>query len=415
MFSIENRQLYITGLYDIVANYCSLLNDGDNEILYIGTNKYCSNILGSILYEDDEKLYLRYIHSLISDETLHDFLSKKISLRDIITNSNSVFIVEKNYNNETINSALIPIQDLPDDCLPLKNSFLPNFIKLNTLDYKFSLKGDLADFHKADPLIMSATNIKIYNLLSSATNFLNDLGINPIIYSEVALAGSFELNFEIELKEQLNLFTKSTDDLKNFLYNFFNYIFEKLPNEPLSALKSEDGITEDLRLLFNEVNEIYNNRDISINYEATEQKVIDLITSSVDSVKDIEYKGYDRIEVGNKLKNGQMLPVALIKTDYYNSVVDKVFKPEHDKKIILIDEVPKSYKLQVYSLNTESGNCGAYYIYNDSIKKIQLHLRGLNDYHGTIFTKSLDENISIEVKGIGKWENDNLKEVVVNL
>lgn len=417
MFSIENRLLYISGLYDIVANYCCLLNDGDNDLLYIGTNIYSSKILGSILYEDDEKLYLRYIHSIVSDEILHSFLCKKISLRSVITNSSTVFIVDKNYNNEIVNSALIPVQDLPEDFLPLENSFCPNLVKHNTLDYTFSLKGELADMHKAEPLIMSDTNSKVFKLLSSATTFLNELDIQPKIYSEVALAGSFELNFEIELIETVNLFTKPSTDLKKFFYDFFNYIFDKLPNEPGNAIKEEEGITENLEFLFNELKEIYYNRNIVLKDEVTLQKVIDLITYSVDSIKDIEYRGFNRIEVGSKLKNGEMLPVALIKTDYYESVVDKIFKPEQNEKsdIIEIDDEPQIYKIQVYSLNKETGNGGAYYIVDEGINKIGLHLKGLNDYHGTIFTKSLDENVSIEVKGIGKWINKLLKEVTITL
>lgn len=415
MFSTVNRQLYNDGLYDIVDNYCSLLNDGSNDLLYTGTNRYSSKILGSILFEDDEEFFLRYVHTLLSDDVLFNFLSKKITLRDILLSCNSVFIVDKNYNNEIINSALIPIEDLPNDFLPLQNSYCPNFVKKNSLDYSFSLKGGLADLHKAEPLIMSSTNSKVYSLLNSATTFLKDLKITPKIYSEVAVAGSFKLNFEIELNETTNLFTKPTDDVKKFFYNFLKYIFDKLPNEPLNALKEQDNITEDFKLLCTDLQEIYANRSVETTEETSEQKAIDLITYSVDAIKDLEYEGYDRIEVGNNLKNGEILPVALIKADYYDSVAHKVFKREQESKpdIIIFDDSPKNYKIQVYSLNKETGNGGAYFLEDESVLKIQLHLRGKNDYHGTVFTKSLDENTSIDIIGIGKWVNNVLKEVTI--
>lgn len=417
MFNLENRQLHISGLYDIIANYCSLINDGENDLLYTGTNNFNSKILGSILFEDDEALYLRYVHSLVSDEMLHDFLNKKISLKDIIISSNSVFIVNKNYNSEIIDYALIPIQDFPDDYLPLENSFCPGFVKQNTFDYTFSLKGGLADLHKAEPLVMSDTNSKVFKLLGSATNFLNELDIYPKIYSEVALADSFELNFEIELSEKLNLFSKPINDLKRFFYTFFNYVFDKLPNEPENVLKNEENATEELKSLYNQLEAVYNNRNIILAKDVIEQRIINLITYSVDSIKDIEYKGYNKIEVSNKLKNGDVLPVALIKTDYYESVANKIFKPEQEEKpdIILLDENSKTYKIQVYSLNKETGNGGAYYIANEGVNKITLHLRGQNEYHGTVFTKSLDENISVDIQGIGKRVNNILKEITVNL
>lgn len=417
MFELKNRQLYINGLFDISDNYCSLINDGAIDLLYKGTNKFGSNILGSILYEDDENLYLRYINTIVSDETLHDFLNRRVSLRSIINNSNSVFVVDKGYNNDIKNSALIPLEDLPNDYLPLENSYCPSFVKRNTFEYTFSLKGGLADTHKAEPLIMSDTNSKVFKLLNSATTFLNELDIQPRIYSEVALAGSFQLNFEIDLIEKINLFSKPSSDIKTFFYGFLNYLFEKLPNESQDVLKVEEKSSNELKSLFGEMKKLYNSRNVVFNDEAFKQKVIDLITYSVDSVKDIEYRGYNKIEISNKLENGEVLPVALIKTDYYETVENKVFKPEQKEKPdeIIIDEIPRNYRIQVYQLNKETGNGGAYYLVNDNVSKIGLHLRGKNDYHGTVYTKSLDEDKSIDILGIGKWVNGVLKEITVNL
>lgn len=417
MFELKNRQLYIYGLFDISDNYCSLINDGTIDLLYKGTNKFGSNILGSILYEDDENLYLRYIHTIVSDETLHDFLNRRVSLRNIINNSNSVFIVDKGYNNEIKNSALIPLDDLPNDYLPLENSYCPSFVKCNTFEYTFSLKGGLADTHKAEPLIMSDTISKVFKLLNASTTFLNELDIQPKIYSEVALAGSFQLNFEIDLIEKKTLFSKPSDDIKTFFFGFLNYLFEKLPIEPQDVLKVEEKSSKELKSLFGEMKKLYNSRNVVFNDEAFEQKVIDLITYSVDSVKDIEYRGYNKIEISNKLENGELLPVALIKTDYYETVEKKVFKPKQKEKPneIIIDNISKNYRIQVYQLNKETGNGGAYYLVNDNVSKIVLHLRGKNDYHGTVYTKSLDEDRSIDILGLGKWVNGVLKEITVDL
>ncbi len=417
MFELKNRQLHISGLFDITDNYCSLISDGAIDLLYKGTNKYGSNILGSILYEDDENLYLRYIHTIVSDETLHDFLNRRITLRSIISSSNTVYVIDKGYNNEIKDSALIPFDNLPNDYLPLENSFCPSFVKRNTFEYVFSLKGSLADIHKAEPLVMSDTNAKVFKLLNSATTFLKELDIEPIIYSEVALAGSFQLNFEIDLKEKQSLFSKNPSDIKAYFSHFLNYLFDKLPTESQDVLKDEQKSSEELKSLFLELKQLYNSRNVVLGDEAYEQRVIDLITYSVDSIKDIEYKGYNKIEISNKLETGEVLPVALIKTDYYDTVQSKVYKPEQEDKPdeIVYDESPKDYKIQVYSLNNETGNGGAYYVVEDSVSKISLHLKGKSDYHGTVYTKSLDEKKSIDIQGIGKWVNGQLKEITVEL
>lgn len=417
MFELKNRQLHINGLFDITDNYCSLINDGAVDLLYKGTNKYGSNILGSILYEDDENLYLRYIHTIVSDETLLDFLNRRITLRNIMSSSNTVYVIDKGYNNEIKDFALIPVNDFPNDYLPLENSYCPSFVKRNTFEYVFSLKGGLADIHKAEPLVMSDTNAKVFKLLNSATTFLKELDIEPVIYSEVALAGSFQLNFEIDLKGKPSLFSKNPSDIKSYFSRFLNYLFDKLPTESQDVLKDEQKSSDNLKSLFHELKQVYNSRNVVLDNEAFEQRVIDLITYSVDSIKDIEYIGYNKIEISNKLETGEVLPIALIKTDYYETVQSKVFKPEQEVKPdeIVYDENPKDYKIQVYSLNNETGNGGAYYVVDDCVSKVALHLKGKSDYHGTVYTKSLDEKKSIDIQGIGKWINGQLKDITVEL
>ncbi|MDF2188312.1 hypothetical protein [Paraflavitalea sp. CAU 1676] len=417
MFSLLNKYPYPEGLYDIVDDFIGLLNDGSNNLLYTGTNKYGTKLLGSILFEDDEELYLRYTHTLVTDVTLFDFINQRITLRDIILSSQLVFIVDRSYNNEILNKALVPLSEIPSTFLPLPESYCPPFIKQNSLEYTFSLKGALADSNKAEPLVMSNTNSIVYSLLDSATKFLPDLQITPLIYSEVALAGSFKLNFRIELKETFGLFTKSSEDIRQFLYRFLTYLFERLPNEPKDALKDVNSATDNFRKLFSEFQYLYTSRNFTTTEAISEQKVIDLITYSVDSVKRLDYKGFNRIEISNNLGNGEAIPVALINTDFYNSVSDKVFRPEDSNivDIIKFDETDKPYRIRVYSLNRESGNGSAYFEFDNRTIKISLHLRGKGDYHGTIFTKSLDNNLYIETKGIGKWVNGILKQVTVNV
>jgi hypothetical protein len=417
MFNLPHKQLFIEGLFEIEDNYCCLLNDGDNDLLYIGTNKYGSKIIGSIVFEDDERLFIRYIQTILTDDVFYNFLNTKITLRDVFLKHNQIFVLDKNYQNETIDKDLISLKDFPNDYLPLENSFCPDFVKRNSLDYTFSLKGKLADLHKAEPLVMSSINSKIYSLLNSTTEFLNEINITTKIYSEVALAGSFKLNFEIELIESANLFSKSSDDIKKFIFDFLKFIFDKLPNEPNDSIINIESATEEFKKIYLELHQIYEIRNLNKSIVATEQKAIDLVTYSVDAFKDIDYLGFDRIEISNTLKGGEVLPVALINTDYYDSVSTKVFKPDQGKKsdIITLDDTPSLYKIQVYSLNKESGNGGAYYQVEQSITKIAIHLKGKSDFHGTVFTKSLDENKIIEIKGIGKRVNNILKEITINL
>jgi len=417
MFKLENKILYIGGLYDIISNYTTLINDGENDVLYLGTNKFGSRILGSILYEDDEEFYLRYIHSLISEKEYFDFINSSISLKTIIEKSETVFIVDKNYSLEIINTALIKITDLPNDFIPLENSYCPTFVHNNSLEYTFSLQGELADLHKAKPISVSETTTKVFNLIQTATTFLSELGIESNIYSEVAKAGSFELNFEIELKEDYKLFINSDSDIKKYLFEFFQYLFRFLPDEPNDVLKKDIIDSERFLAIKNNLKIIYENRNAKLNDEASEQKVIDLLNYSVDTLKDWNYNGFSNIAIKNRIDDQDSIPIGMIDYNFYNNVIDKVYNIEIEKKddVIIIDENSEKYTIQVYSINKETGKGGAYYNTDDKITKISFHLKGRSDYHNTDFTKSLDENKKINIFGIGKWVNGILKHITIEL
>ena len=226
----------------------------------------------------------------------------------------------------------------------------------------------------------------------------------------------FQLNFEIALKEKPSLFSRSSDDIKTYLSKFLNYLFDKLPSEASDFIKGENITSPELKSLAGELKTLYGNRNTKLADDAFEQRVIDLITYSVESIKEIKYEGFHKIQISNKLETGEILPIALIKTDYYESVQSKVFKPEQEEKpdVIEFDENPTEYNIQVYSMNNETGNGGAYFI-SDNITKVSIHLKGKTDYHGTVFTKSLDEKKPIKIMAIGKKVNNVLKELTVEL
>lgn len=408
MFDVKPHKVIIKGLHIIVDNFHSLINDGDNDIIYTGTNIYGNRILGSIVFEDDERNFLRYFHTIVTDKDYNLFFNRKISLRAILEASENFFIIDKDYNGNVIDYNLISFSDIPNDFLPLESSFCPSFLKEASLDYTFSLKGGLSDLHIAEPEVMSSVNSRFYSFLKASSRFVNQLNIKEHIYSQPAMAGSFELNFVVELKEEENLFTKPNNDIKAFLRQFYDYIFSVLPTEDNNALKSENIESLSFKAMEKSFAQIFQIRGFAMEEIAAEQKVIDLISYSIENLKEIEYTGFDRIELINKETNGDRLPVAIIDKDFYSSIENKIFKPESLVKedVIEIDEFPTEYSIQVYQLNRESGKGAVYLSINNGIYKVLLHLRGRNNYDNTIFTKNMDEgNVIIKIKAIAKKVN----------
>jgi len=103
----------IRDFHKIVSNLYVLFNDGDNDVLYSGTNEYGNRILGAIVGEDDDNNSLRYIHFMVSDEQYFGFINRKISLRAILDKNESVFIVDKTHSGREISANLMPTEEIP--------------------------------------------------------------------------------------------------------------------------------------------------------------------------------------------------------------------------------------------------------------------------------------------------------------
>jgi hypothetical protein len=419
LFEIKPYKTIIKDLHKVVSNLTVLFNDGDNDVMYTGTNKYGNRILGIIMFEDDEKGYLRYIHTLITDQQYSDFLSKKITLRGILENNESFFIVDKNYLNEETSSNLVYYSDIPEQFLPLKNSYCPDLIKEPSLSYSVSLKGNLADLHKTLPNELNEVNSKFSSFLSSATEMIHDFDLSREVYVESLMTGSFKINFRVELKqtEQLPLFNVPINNLSNFFEEYLIYVFKTLPNEDIDVFKKESITSPTFIHLEKSLSRIYEAANI-IPKKNIEQQLIDTLNYSIPHLKDLHFnKSFDRIEILNYDLSGQEFQIGLIDESFIPAVESKLFRTEEMNKedIILYDESPTKYSIRVYQLNTETGNGGAYLQMDNTIEKISLHLRGRSNYDNTIYTRSMDAGNIIEIDGIGKKVNGKVKEITVQL
>jgi len=84
-------------------------------------------IIGFLLEESDGENddYIRVGFIKISFENYKKFKDKTIDFLSLIKTCNSIFIVEKNWNNFIRNCYEFPIEEYPKEYLPLKKFFLP--------------------------------------------------------------------------------------------------------------------------------------------------------------------------------------------------------------------------------------------------------------------------------------------------
>lgn len=423
MFEVKKHKMLIKDFHKIVNNKVVLLNDGDNDVLLTGTNLYANRLLCCIMFEDDEVGFLRYLHVLTTEEQYSEFINKKISFRNIIEINESVFLVDVDYNMKEIDANAVSIEEIPNDFLPLANSFCPDFIFEPSFSYSLSMIGGLADVHKTKAYELSNVSTHFSDFLKSSTTFLNDLEFENNIYVEALEAGSFKINFKIEYTEphQIGLLNVSKESINDFINNYFRYFFNQLPEEKEDIFKTEIVISEKFKELENELEneleKIYAEKSI-IPQEGVEQKLIDLINYSSKELEKIEYNGdFDSLKFQNMTNTGEEIPFGIIDNEFILSVKDKMFDVSkfEAKPVVIFDENPQKYKILIY-LFSESGKGNAYYTdENEVISKIIIHATGKSNYDNTIFTKRMDDGKPFEVNGIAKKIDGKLKQITCEL
>jgi len=278
------------------------------------------------------------------------------------------------------------------------------------------MEGGLADLHmsKAEDLANVGTNFA--DFLKSATAFFDDINLNSNIYIEAYETGSFKINFKVEIADptQVNLYEISKEKINNFLNNYFKYFFNDFPNEELNIFQGDTIESLRFKKLETELETIYSDGFV-LPVGGVEQKLIDLINYSVESLKGIEYEeSFKTLKFLNVTKYGEEVPFGIIDNNFISMVEEMVFDVNKfvAEPIISIDDIPKIYKVQIYNFSTITGKGSGFFINDDSsITKVIIHANGKDNYENTVFTKSLHEGKPYEVKGLGTWKDGKLKKL----
>lgn len=420
MFKVEKHKILLKDFHKIVCNKVVLFNDGDNDVLFTGTNLYANRLLCCIMFENDEIGFLRYLHVLITEEQYSEFINKKISFRHILDVNESAFLVDVDYNMNEIDTNVVSIDDIPNDFLPLANSFCPEFIFEPSFSYSLSMVGGLADVHKTKASELSNVSTNFSDFLKSSTTFLNDLDFEHNIYVEALEVGSFKINFKIEYKEpqQIGLLNVSKVSINEFINNYFKYFFNQLPTENNNVFRSKIVNSKKFKELETELEKIYEEKSV-LPEGGVEQKLIDLLNYSSKKLEKIEYNGsFDSLKFQNLSNTGEEVPFGIINNDFITSVKDKMFDISkfESEPIIIYDKTPQIYKIQIYQFSNETGTGKAYYSDKyEVISKIRINAIGKSNYDNTIFTRGMDDGKPFDVNGIGKKVDGKLKIITCKL
>ncbi len=422
MFDVNLENSINSDLPVITDNY-QILHFDEYPILFTGTNKYGNKLLGSFSSEDEEKDLFRYFVIILDDRQFSDFFNKLISYRELILGANEVFIIDRDINDNVVKKYLVPLKDVPKDYLPLSSSFIPDIhLASNALKFSFSLKGKLADSHKALVDDINNINLKIYNYLEESLHTLNIFNVHPRIYSQPSQLGSYMLNFDIEFQgnQQESVFAIDKMKVAEFMNGYLNYIAYTFPNEEDGFLSNQPENSKQFLSLKNSFENILSNAHLAP-ISTISDILVDGINSSAEKLSDVtEYlkinNSFTSIEVGRLNGKGKFSTIGYLATDYRDSIASKLL-PSDESLIdddITSDEIPKPYRILVFRINSETGKGGArlYFDETEDYYKIQLNIyKNDGDLSNSIFTESLNENKIVNVNGIGTRINGVYKKL----
>lgn len=418
MFNINGHKTIIKNLHKVVNNRLVLFNDGENDLIFTGTNPYGNRVLCCIMFDNDELEFLRFSHILTTEIQYNNFINKKATLLSILNENESFFIVDYDYSLKEIDFNLVTLNEVPFEFLPLDNSFCPDFVFNPTFSYSVSMQGGIADDHKSTSKGLNSLSTSMSDFLRSSTEFLTDLDLERTVYINALATGSFKVNFKIEIKEpsQLSIMELSNHEINLFLNNYFNYVFNNLPNENENVFQTPEVDSESFKSLESELKGLYDKKG-AVPQAGVEHKLIDLINYSINDLKNLDYtQGFDRLSFMNQTDNGDEIPFAMIDNILISTLEQRLFDTSEfiESDVIIKDKNPLEYSFQVYQFNTDTGNGRAYYsIPEGGVIKIAVYARGKSNYQNTGFTKSMDENKPYSFKGTGTYVNSILKNITI--
>lgn len=411
MFQFNRQLLASSAFVQITSNKNVFIYD-EYPILFSGLNKYDLPIIGSYIAHDqeadDDVVY--FLHVVVSKNTYQSFLDRKISYREIISTSDDVYIIEKNYDTKSELYYTISTANFPNNYLPLAESFLPEIKAKPGLNYDVSLVGNLADENKA--VTAQASNVANAFAEILSLNILNIL--NYRVIQRPSTAGSFKINFELQIQheEGKQISIEKENALINLQNAFLDYCINEFPDEVNNIFFKKEIIDapnyNTLKDKLIEAYAIIGKRKPLSNEKADKILVKNLKKASIKLDKAVIDMGHDFTSI--KLDNTDKLHESNLISDINTEAKSRLERTadfiKSDGLDIIEDADYQDYTINIYNLNTDTRVGNAVVFFGDEefkeMSRPRIKIEGSSRLDHSKYSESLHSGKSIEISAKGK-------------
>jgi hypothetical protein len=422
-FELNTKLLIKNDLIEIVSNY-KVLHFDDLPILYIGTNRFGNKIIGSYLEEDDETESILNLHTILSNKEYYNFMNQKVSYLEILQNSKSICIVEKDYSSKIKKAYDFDFNSIPTDYLPTNESLCPASVKSHSLRFSIYLKGKLADLNKAIADDVSKIQNGFSEFLEDRIKALKGFDLAPKALLQPYAEGSFKINFELDIKQKSkgrkggDLFL-GLAPISDYISEYVKYIAENFTEDKEIFETDNVEFSESLKSLENKLNELYDKASVKKPNDIHKIIKEDILksTSKIETLTEQVGENFDSLSILNIGKDNETeTPVAFFDIDFSKNFQSSIEQIEISKKGLVEDNTFKDYKIYIYHLNTDNrtGNAFIRNLGNDEeMSKPKIKINGDDGLDQTKFTESLYLNKWIDVKAKAKRIGEKVKSLEI--
>ena len=404
-----------TDLPMITANY-RVIHFDEEPILFTGTNKYGNRILASLADVSDEAMVSWYFHIIVDPRTYADFRKQKLSYLDVMRGSSVIYILERRFDGTTPKVCFTSFDAIPENHRPLEDSFCPEQPGVPTLSYSIRLCGLTADENSAFPKDIAAMQTAFAEQLESNIFMLKDIVHGPPTVTQRAYSpGSFQLNFDIEVRLADALFMK-TGPIAEYVNEFIAYCADHLPAEAEKIYEPEPEKLPFFSHLLREYEQLYDKSCVKLPDKYVE-KVKDEVRKASESIAEMtEMLGehFTGIEIVNEGDTSR--PIAFMDADFKTTIESVVTTIQGKTQHVEEDTAPKEYEIWVYHLNRESRTGNAIVISDDQERKMskpKIRISGEEPLESTKYTESLYRDKPIKVKAKAKKVDGKVRSLAI--